>query len=164
VHRGPTGLDAELDTLVRSAKTAATVRPPAGRGLAVRSHTHGGDHISWQTATVASDAPTIRVARCGADVVIRHHTDGTHRDLRLPLVVWFSVVRAIHAGRLDRLGEAWTPLTASGGRARLRDGRVELGYGYLHQRTATLPAPVWRALTYDETRAFSTQRPSAPPS
>ena len=25
---------------------------------------------------------------------------------------------------LDRLGEAWTPLTASGGRARLRDGRV----------------------------------------
>ncbi|SNQ47073.1 conserved hypothetical protein [Frankia canadensis] len=99
--------------------------------------------MSWQTTPVASDAPTVRVARSGADVVIRHHTGHTRRDLRLPLVVWFGVVRAMRAGRL---GEAWTSLTASGGRARLHDGTIELGYGYLHQRTATLPAPVWRAL------------------
>jgi hypothetical protein len=102
--------------------------------------------MSWQTTPVASDAPTVRVARSGADVVIRHHTGHTRCDLRLPLVVWFGVVRAMRAGRLDQLGEAWTSLTASGGRARLHHGTIELGYGYLYQRTATLPVPVWWAL------------------
>ncbi|KQC38998.1 hypothetical protein [Frankia sp. ACN1ag] len=102
--------------------------------------------MSWQTTPVASDAPTVRVARSGADVVIRHHTGHTRCDLRLPLVVWFGVVRAVRAGRLDQLGEAWTSLTASGGRVRLHDGRVELDYGYLNRWTVELPAPVWRAL------------------
>lgn len=136
------------DLAVAHPPITPTPSPPADRRLpATRRLPHGGDHMPWQTTgPVALDAPTVRVARSGADVVIRHYTAGTHRDLCLRLVVWFGVVRAIHAGRLDRIGEAWMSLTASDGRARLRDGRVELGYGYLHQRTATLPAPVWRAL------------------
>jgi len=103
--------------------------------------------MSWQTTSpVASDAPTVRVARSSADVVIRHHTADTWHDLRLPLVVWFGVHRAIRSGRLDDLGEAWTSLTTSGGRARLHNGQVELGYGYVHKYTAALPATVWRVL------------------
>ncbi|WP_261562853.1 hypothetical protein [Frankia tisae] len=101
----------------------------------------------WQATTPATpDAPTVRVARSGAEVVIRYRTVNAGDDVRLPLVIWASLASATRAGRLDGLGEAWTPWMSSGGRVRLHDGHVELGYGYLHGWGGLLPEPVWRAL------------------
>lgn len=103
--------------------------------------------MSWKATTPATpDAPAVRVARDGAEVVIRYRSTNAGGDVRLPLVIWDSLAGATRAGRLDGLGEAWTPWLSSGGRARLHDGHIELGYGYLHGWGERLPEPVWRAL------------------
>ncbi len=94
----------------------------------------------------AQAAPAVQVARSGAEIVIRYRTADSHDHLRLPLVVWLGLANATRAGRLDRLGTAWSSWTTSGGRSRLDGEHVVLGFGYLHQREARLPEPVWRAL------------------
>ncbi|ETA02422.1 hypothetical protein E0F15_14655 [Frankia sp. B2] len=99
------------------------------------------------TAPATPDAPTILVGRSGAEVVIRYDYAGTGGDLRLPLVIWVGLAKVTTAGRLATLGEEWTAWSSSGGRSRRDGGEVVHGYGYLHQREARLPAPVWRALS-----------------
>ncbi|WP_256788259.1 hypothetical protein [Frankia sp. AvcI1] len=101
----------------------------------------------WQAAGPAtSEAPTVRVARSGAEVVIRYRTTSGQVDVRLPLVVWMGLTKAVRSGRLDRLGMGWSSWTPSGGRTPLDGDQVVLGFGYPHRREARLPAPVWRAL------------------
>lgn len=103
--------------------------------------------MSWQATTQATpQAPTVQVARSGAEIVVRYRTTDRPEYLRLPLVVWMGLTKAVRVGRLDRLGEAWSSWTSSGGRTRLDGDQVVLGFGYLHQREVRLPEPVWRAL------------------
>ncbi|EIV92255.1 hypothetical protein [Frankia sp. QA3] len=103
--------------------------------------------MSWKaTAQATPDAPAVRAAHSDAEVVIRYHTAETSGDVRLPLVVWMGLAKAVRVGRLDRLGEAWSPWATSGGRVRLDGDRIVLGYGYLHRHEVRLPEPVWRAL------------------
>ncbi|WP_261565299.1 hypothetical protein [Frankia gtarii] len=98
------------------------------------------------TEQATPQAPAVQVARSGTEIVIRYRTTDRHDDLRLPLVVWLGLANATRTGRLDRLGAAWSSWTSSGGRTRLDGDQVVLGFGYLHQREARLPEPVWRAL------------------
>ncbi len=99
--------------------------------------------MSWQTTAVA---PACKFGREGINVVVAYDFAGQAQQMRLPAVVWFGVVEAIRAGRLDRLDANWKSWSPSGGLARVVDGYVHLAYGYLHHREASVPASVWQQI------------------